>query len=182
MAELEGTIEEERVMRLAQGRRGAGSAAERIVTRAARQLADKLNEEIKEGHDFIGFSIAFLLASLKDGVDIVLDFLLIGEIPIVGQIPGLFLSAFLTFFLLGKGWFLKTRVRGIYYILALFVDNLPLLNNLPLNTLTILYAWHLTREKARQSGDNLGKLKTATKKEIEAMRDELAQEEEIVYD
>ena len=82
----------------------------------ARRLVAKLNKEIAMGNDVIAFEIAISLAILKDGVlDILLDFFGIGLIPIIGQIPGWFLSAFFTYFLWGKGWFNTTKIRIVWW-------------------------------------------------------------------
>jgi len=124
---------------------------DRAAVSAARTLAERLNREIAEGHDITAFMIALLLAASKDGLDWILDLFFIGEIPIIGQIPGIFLSVFLAYFLWGKGWFNKTKVRIIYYIIGLFIDNLPLVNNLPMNILVVLWAWHVVRHRAREA-------------------------------
>lgn len=131
-------------------------ALDRAAIRAAEKLAERLNREIAEGHDEVAFLIALLLAATKDGLDWVLDFLLIGEIPFIGQIPGIFLSAFLAYFLWSKGWFKRTKIRITFYVLALFIDNLPFgVNNLPMNVLSVLWAWHVVRHRARQAEGEL---------------------------
>ncbi|MEK9166568.1 MAG: hypothetical protein AAB846_02435 [Patescibacteria group bacterium] len=141
-------------------------------------IAEKLNKQIAEGHDVFAFSIAITLALTKDGVDVALDFLFgVGEIPILGQIPGYIISGILTNFLLGKGWLLKPKIRLTYYVLGLFVDNLPLANNLPLSALTILYAWHNVREQAKQSQGRLEELGRASEKRIKEIEKELFEEE-----
>ena len=141
-------------------------------------IAEKLNKQIAEGNDVLAFSIALALALIKDIVDVALDFIFgVGEIPVLGQIPGYIISGILTFFLWGKGWFLKPKIRLAYYGLGLFVDNLPLANNLPLQTLTVLYAWHNAREKAKQSQGWLQELGRASEKRIREIERELFEEE-----
>ncbi len=125
-----------------------GASIKQGIVHEARKLADKLNVEIEKGHDTTAFMIAVLLASFKDFLDIVLDFLVIGFIPGVSFAIGLFLTTFLFFFLLGKGWFLTTRIRIWFFVFGLFVDGLPLFNALPINTILVLYAWRLIKKRA----------------------------------
>ncbi|RJQ37202.1 hypothetical protein C4552_01750 [Candidatus Parcubacteria bacterium] len=132
-----------------------------FVMKEAKRIADKLNEQIERGNDGAAFTIALMLGLLKDGVlDWILDFLLIGEIPVIGQIPGLLVSGIIMYFLWGKGWFLKSKIRVMYWILGLFFDNLPLFNNLPLTTLVILYAWHNVRKDMREAEEKREELET----------------------
>lgn len=138
----------------------------KLITEAARLLAETLNKEIASGNDTTAFSIALLLAAAKDGVDIYLNALLVGLIPFLGQIPGYFLTAFLAYFLWGKGWFLKTRIKIIWWVMAIFVDNLPAINTLPISVLTVLYAWHIIRKRAAAAQRKLKNLEKLTEKEI----------------
>ncbi len=142
---------------------------ETIVTEAAQRLSEKLNREIERGNDFIAFSIALFLAMFKDGLEIVLDLTAVGLVPVLGQIPGIFLSVFLTAFLWEKGWFLKTRIKVIWWVLGFFIDNLPAANALPMSTLSVLYAWRIVRKRARAAEEKLEKIKELTEKEIESL-------------
>ena len=148
------------------------------IAAAASRLAQKLNKEIEEGHETTAFMIAIALAATKDGIDIILDLILIGEIPILGQIPGYFLSATLTYFLWGKGMLKRTKIRIAYYTLGLLADNLPLFNDLPLNTLMVLYAWHVVRKRAKEAEGELDGLKQKTGKELEELESEEMELEE----
>ena len=159
--------EEEMMSRLYIARRQDRLSAEKFVVEAAERVAKKLNKMIETGHDDSAFMIALLLAAFKDFLDIVLDILLIGLIPGVSFFIGLFLTSFLFFFLLGKGWFLKTRLKIWFWILGLFVDGLPVFNALPTNVLLVLYAWHLAKKRARNAEENLEKLKEKTLEELE---------------
>ena len=161
------TMEEERGAALTRVR-NVRSVLEPGILRAAEALAAKLNREIAQGHDVIVFTIALLLAAFKDGVlDWILDFAGIGEIPVVGQLPGIFVSASLAYFLWGKGWFRKAKIRVTYYIVALFFDNLPLLNNLPLTVLEVLWAWHVVRSRAVEAEAERSDLERAVGKSLE---------------
>lgn len=146
--------------------------AEESTLSAAKKLAGKLNQLIAQGHDTTAFSIALLLAALKDGVDIGLDLILVGEIPLVGQMPGMFISATLVYFLWGKGWFNTAKIRIIIWGLGLVVDNAPLVNDLPMTVLTVLWAWHIVRERAQYAEKNKRELGEKTMDELEMIADE----------
>lgn len=160
-------IENERLAMLNEGRMRDKISTEKFVFEAAQRVAVKLNKLIEQGHDTTAFGIAIILACLKDGVDIGLDFIIIGEIPILGQLPGLFISATLMYFLWGKGWFNTTKVKVLLWGLGLFVDNLPLLiNDIPMTVLTVLMAWHVVRKRARKAEENMQELSKKTEEEL----------------
>ncbi|MEK7643142.1 MAG: hypothetical protein AAB372_01710 [Patescibacteria group bacterium] len=145
-----------------------------LVVDAAERVARKLNELIAQGHDTTAFSIALFLALLKDVVlDFLLDFTGIGLIPVLGQLPGLFVSAALMYFLWGKGWFLAPRVRIIWWIFGFFFDNLPLFEELPITIIVVLYAWHIVRKRAEKAQAQLENLNSLTERELEEIEDEL---------
>lgn len=146
---------------------------EQTITSAAKGLAEKLNTEIEKGNDTGAFTLALLLASFKDFLDIVLTILLIGLIPGVTFCVGLFLTTFLFFFLLGKGWFLETRLKVWFWILGLFFDGLPAFSALPTNTLLVLYAWNLTKKRAAKARLKLKDLKSLSIQEINALNNNI---------
>jgi hypothetical protein len=146
---------------------------EEQLTQLAQRAAGKLNELIEKGHDTTAFSIAIGLALLKDAIDIGADMMFFGLIPVLGQLPGMFISATLFFFMFGKGYFLQTRVKIIWWVCGIFLDNLPGLNAVPITTLTVIYAWHLTRKKGQEAEEKLSKLKEFTNQQLQ----ELAEEE-----
>src|SRR3989338_5750678 len=102
-----------------------GEGVRQRITDVARALAGKLNEEIAKGNDNTAFMIAMLLATFKDFLDIILTLTMVGLIPGVNFAVGLFLTSFLFFFMLGKGWFLKWKLRIWFWILGLIFDGLP---------------------------------------------------------
>ncbi len=159
--------EEEMMSRLYIARRQDKISADRIVLEAAERVARKLNKLIEDGHDTTAFLIAILLAAFKDCVDLGLNLFLIGLFPILGQLPGLFISATLMFFLWGKGWFNKTKIKIIWWVFGIFFDNLPLLNTMPMTVFTVLMAWHVVRKKARKAEEDLEKIKEKTLEELE---------------
>lgn len=164
-------IEEQRMAGLQQARMADKISAEGFVIGIAERVAGKLNKLIEQGHDTTAFGIAIFLACIKDGVDIGLDFLFgFGEIPILGQLIGIFISASLMYFLWGKGWFNTTKVKILLWGLGFFADNLPfLINDLPMTVLTVLMAWHVMRKKAREAEEQMPKLFEKTIEELEAI-------------
>ncbi len=144
------------------------------IVSGAKSLAEKLNEEIAKGNDTSAFMIAMILALFKDFMDIVLDLLLIGEIPGVNFATGLFLTSFLFFFMLGKGWFLKWKIKFWYWVLGLFVDGLPIVSLLPINTLLVLYAWRLTKKRKAKAEVKLKNLDNLTEREISMLNNDIS--------
>ena len=147
----------------------------RKIVSEAQKLAEKLNVEIEKGNDTGAFMIAILLAGFKDFMDIILTLMLIGLIPGVNFAVGLFLTSFLFFFMLGKGWFLKWRIRIWYWILGLFVDGLPgFFSALPISTLLVLYAWRLTKKRKDAAEIKLRDLGHLTMHEINRLNNDIS--------
>ncbi len=139
-------------MRRIEWRASIASRIQPGVSHAAQAIAERLNSEIEAGHATAVFLFALGLAFLKDGLlDWGLNLLGIGLIPIVGQIPGWLVSGILYYFLWSKGWFKKTKIRISYWVLALFFDNLPGFEELPLTILEVCFAWAFIRRRARQA-------------------------------
>ena len=141
----------------------------RIIIQGARELAGKLNAEIAKGNDTGAYMIALLLAGFKDFLDVILNFTGVGEIPGVNFGCGLFLTSFLFYFMLSKGYFLTTRLRIWFWVLGLFVDGLPLFSTLPINLLLVLYAWRLAKKRAANAEINLRDLQKLSQKEVDAL-------------
>lgn len=136
------------------------------IVDSARRLAEKLNVEIEKGNDRGAFLLALSVAVAKDSLDIILDFAVVGLVPGVGSAISLFVTAFLFFFMLGKGWFLSTRLRFWYWVLGFFVDGLPLFNALPTSSLLILYAWHITKKRSEEGSAKLKNLNSLTRRKV----------------
>ena len=165
------TIEEERMMRLQRARLRDRIFAENITGELAQRVAVKLNKLISDGHNTAVFFIVITLAIAKDGLlDIGLDFLGIGLIPILGQIPGYFLSAVLFYIMQGKGM-LRGRIFGLVLVFFL-ADSFPLIEELPLTVFAVMFAWHGIVKKARQAESDLHILKQKTQEELEAIERE----------
>ncbi len=144
------------------------------ITDAARSLAGKLNKEIEKGNDNTAFMIAILLAVFKDFIDIILTFTMVGLIPGVNFAVGLFLTSFLFFFMLGKGWFLKWKLRIWFWVLGLFFDGLPAFSALPVNSLLVLYAWRLAKKRKAHAEVKMKDLHNLTEKEIGALNADIS--------
>lgn len=163
----ENGVAEERLAALHQARNARATPAAATSAEAATQ---RLKREIELGQDATAFVIALLIAASKDGLDVALDIVVVGEIPFVGQIPGLLISLALTYFLWKKRWLgqsARLNVRAMYYGLALFGDNLPLINDLPLNVIAVLWAWHRIRNRAAAAAEELATM-TRTARNVTA--------------
>ncbi|MEK7194078.1 MAG: hypothetical protein AAB660_00120 [Patescibacteria group bacterium] len=144
------------------------------IISGAQELAGKLNAEIAKGNDTTAFMIALLLATFKDFLDVILTITLVGLIPGVNFAIGLFLTSFLFFFMLSKGWFLKTRIRVWYWILGLFFDGLPGFAALPINSLLVLYAWRLAKKRKAGAEMKLENLDHLTTNEVARLNSDIS--------
>lgn len=147
---------------------------ERQIIEGAKKLAQKLNKEIEKGNDKTAFMIALMIAAFKDFLDVILTSLAIGLIPGVNFFIGLFLTSFLFFFMLRKGWFLKFRIKFWFWFLGLFIDGLPGFSVLPINILLVLYAWKITKKRSAKSELKLKNLNKLTNQEIEALNKDIS--------
>jgi hypothetical protein len=154
---------------------------EKKVVSLANSLAKKLNKEIEKGNDTSAFMIALLLAAFKDFMDIVLAVLLVGEIPGVNFLVGLFLTTFLFFFMLGKGWFLKWKIKFWFWVLGLIVDGLPVIGVLPMNVLLVLYAWRLARKRKKRAEAKMEQLPQMTTLQINELEADISLLESTEY-
>lgn len=160
-------IEEERKGRLNQARLTA-EVLGGMMSLNAGKTADKLEEMIAK-YDREAFVIILALALIKDGaLDVLLDFVGIGLIPFVGQIPGTFLSAVI-FLLMWRKGMLKGKIMA--RVLFLFIgDNIPLLEEFPFTTFAVLFAWRGMVKKTRQAQSDKEALARATSDELEEIK------------
>jgi|SRR3989344_4619411 len=169
-------IEEERKGRLNQARKTASTLKD-IVSLNSKEIAGKL-EKIIARYDKEALLIVLALALIKDGVaDFLLDFAIIGIIPILGQIFGYFISAVIFYLMWGKGM-LKGKIMT--WVLALFIgDSLPFLEEFPVTTFTVLFAWKTLVKKVKQAEADKERLFETTDEELEEIKkryeDELAE-------
>ncbi len=171
-------LELNRQEELTLSRRSMARQIESKVRQLAKKLAQKLEQQIRDGNDASAITILIFLAFLKDGLlDIGLDFLGIGIVPIIGQIPGWFVSATLFYFMYGKGYFLKQRAkmnaRIWLYVLSFIFDGLPAIEALPVTTITVLHTIKLMKKRARQAKEDLTSLYSLTKRQLESLQKEL---------
>ncbi|MFH0851983.1 MAG: hypothetical protein V1845_00010 [bacterium] len=152
---------------------GRNEDKKRFTLSIFKRVAQKLNEMIETGHATSAFFILFSLAILKDGaMDWVLDFFAIGEIPILGQLPGYVVTGIMTYFAWSKSGCFKNFYRK--RIILLIVDLLPFaINNLPLTTAGIFWMWWDVRKKAAAAEINLEDLNQKTEEELETIDQEM---------
>lgn len=143
------------------------------ILEAGQKLAAKLNVEIERGNSDVAFFIALNIALFKDFQDVFVDLVGIGEIPLLGEILGLFCTGFLTLFMFQKGWFLQTRLKVMWWLLGFVIDNLPLFNVLPAATILVFYAWHLVKKRSKKAKKKLAVLEKLTMKEIEELNNNI---------
>ena len=160
------TIEEERAGRLNKRRLLDTASLQGAVSASAEGVAEKLERMIEKGDDKTALFIVLFIALLKDGVlDIGLDFVGgAGLIPILGQIPGVFLSAVLFYLMWGRGM-LKGTIFA--WVISLFVaDNLWILEEFPLTTVAVLIAWHGLVKKIRKARADRERLMEVEEEEL----------------
>lgn len=144
------------------------------VEKFAARVAVKLTRKVEEGNAYGVLMFVIFLAILKDGLlDIGLDFIFgFGAIPVLGQIPGWFISALL-YVLTGGTWIKKMGLKTIFFIL----DILPLFEELPLTVLFVFLWWHDIRKEAWEAEMHLVELREKTPEELSALDEEYEDEE-----
>ena len=137
-----------------------------IASLNAKGTAEKLEKMIAK-YDKEALLIVLALALIKDGAaDVLLDFFFgVGLIPILGQIPGYFISAVIFYLMWGKGM-LKGRIMAWVFLL-LIGDSLPILEEFPITTFTVLFAWRGFVKKIKQAEADKERLAEATSDELE---------------
>jgi hypothetical protein len=76
--------------------------------------------------------------------------------------------------MLGKGWFLKWRIKFWFWFLGLFIDGLPGFSVLPINILLVLYAWRLTKKRAAKAELKLRDLHILSENEINELNEDIS--------
>lgn len=103
-------------------------------------LRKKLNQ-----HNEAAMTIAFVLAIAIDFVD---------NIPVAGYIVTLFLKPLLFIILWGRGaWKVKLTCR-----ILLFLEFIPFVNKLPLNTIAVIYVYKKLKKESSEAEDKLKQL------------------------
>lgn len=100
------------------------------------------------GSTAVASTALMLLGVAKDGFDWLIDFIAIGEIPFVGQIPSMLFSALLIYYQRSHGMFRQSSTwkKGLSMGLSV-ADNLPIINNLPFSA----FAMWITRKLSKRS-------------------------------
>ncbi len=89
-----------------------------------------------------------LLGAAKDGLDWMVDLIGIGEIPFIGQIPGILFTLFIVFYLIQHGLLKQSVTKRAVTYAGFIADNLPFaINNIPFMTPIL---WILRRVKPAQ--------------------------------
>ena len=147
-------MDEEQAMRLEElnaARRQAAREAELEHDAETGEDTGEPDEEARNGGGASGAATAqtaiLLLGAAKDGFDWLIDFIAIGEIPFVGQVPGMLFAGFLVYYQWSHGMFRQSSMlkKGLSVGLSV-ADNLPLINNLPFST----FAMWLTRRISKR--------------------------------
>lgn len=166
-------IEEKRRAVFNQARLTASTLKD-ITSLNAKGTAEKLEKMIAK-HNKEALLIVLALALIKDGaMDILLDFAGIGLIPIIGQIPGYFISAVIFYLMWGKGM-LKGRIMA-WALLLLIGDNLPLVEEFPITTFTVLFAWRGLVKRIKWAEAEKERLSEMTNDELEEIEKRYASE------
>ena len=133
--------------------------------------AEKLEKMVAK-YDKEALMIVLALALVKDGaMDILLDFFFgIGLVPILGQIPGYFISAVIFYLMWGKGM-LKGRIMA-WVLLLIIGDNLPLLEEFPITTFTVLFAWRGFVKRIKRAESDKERLNEMSEEEISQIKEE----------
>lgn len=159
--------EQWRLDRLNQARMTASTLKD-IASLNTKGTVENLEKMIAK-YDKEALMIVLALALIKDGVmDILLDFFGIGLIPILGQIPGYFITAVIFYLMWGKGM-LKGRITA-WVLMLLIGDNLPVVEEFPITTFTVLFAWRGLVKRIKQAESDKERLAEATRDELEEIK------------
>lgn len=121
-------------------RKAATGSPVMAPVRAVR-LASKMRKAAESGSQ-TPWLIAFTLAIACDAMDV---------IPVAGWIVTFFFRPFLFVFLWGKGtWKIKLVCYGL-----VFLDFIPVIDMLPLSTISVAYAYAKSRKKLHSQKSNL---------------------------
>lgn len=140
------TTEEERRMELEASRRQDEAEAEAVAEEeAADEGATAPGREARE----FGTPL-LMLGAAKDGLDWMVDLIGVGEIPFIGQIPGILFTLFIVFYLVQHGLLKQSMTKRAVTYAGFVADNLPFfINNIPFMTPVL---WMLRRVKPVRRG------------------------------
>lgn len=133
------------------------------IEQLVKRVVAQLNKQIKAGHDVVPFMVAIGVAFIKDASDFF----------VVATSVTWAINLFLFYFLWGKGYFLKQRIQIIRWGLSFVIESIPVINVLPINTMTMFYAWHVVRKRARKAKKRLDTIQEASREELESIENEI---------
>ena len=132
-----------------------------ITAKVAAPIVAKMMKAIDDKNLWV-WPFAIGLAILNDFLDI----LVIGSIPIIGDAVDILTGFILFMFLFNIGGHVRIKVR-VAIFLANFLELIPLVDFIPVWTISIFYAWYIVNKRGRKAEQDLKKLKYKLKhKEI----------------
>jgi len=118
-------------------------AMEKITGVVAPGVIHKMEKAITKGDGTVVFILLILISLTND----FLDYLVIGSIPILGDVVDLITSVILTAVLWDIGGFIKWKVRIAIWI-GTALELFPGGDIVPTYTLSTIYAWHKIKQLA----------------------------------
>ncbi|MEK7187780.1 MAG: hypothetical protein AAB691_02965 [Patescibacteria group bacterium] len=158
------------------------------VLKAAKHTADKLQEEIDRGNKLTVFTILIAFAGFVDFWEVIGTITLIQPLldtAVIGFVIEAIPPATLHYFMKQNGWFAegrgsdktnKRQLKFIFWILS-FIDAIPVIEILPLQTYGVLKVWKSVKKQAAEAEDELKELEYRTAEEISRIQE--AEEENI---
>ncbi len=126
---------------------------EKAKAKVSSIIVGKMVKAANDGKTWI-WPLVILLALLNDFV----DFLIIGSIPIIGDIFDIFTLMTLSVFLYDIGGHIRMKVR-ILILLAGFFELIPFVDILPVWTISILWSWYVVRKRGKLAEKELQEIK-----------------------
>ncbi|KXB08618.1 hypothetical protein AKJ56_00710 [candidate division MSBL1 archaeon SCGC-AAA382N08] len=120
------------------------------VQKLAKGTVERMEKAVDKGNDTATFVILIIMALANDFS----DWLIIGSIPVLGDIVDVFTGLVLTMFLWNVGGFIKWKVRGIIWICS-GLELIPMVDILPTFTISVLWAWYKVRKHAKEGESGL---------------------------
>ena len=131
----------------------------KITAKISAPILRKMMKAIEDKNLWV-WPFAIGLALLNDFLDV----LVVGSIPIIGDAVDVLTGFILFMFLLNIGGNIRIKVR-VAIILANFFELIPFVDFIPVWTISILYAWHITNKRGVEAEQKLRKLQSKIKNE-----------------
>lgn len=130
-----------------------GRLIKKVTGEISQELVDRMTKAVKDKESWV-WPFVLGIALLND----FLDLLVIGSIPVVGDLIDIFTGLTLFLFLFDIGGMIRLKVRIAIFI-ANFFELIPLVDFIPVWTICILLAWHIVHKKGNVAESGLRKLK-----------------------